>query len=79
MPSPNPSLILRQVKGSKLTISEMDGDLLYLAQTLSSSDGTGIIQVTGSSFDASNTDITGSGLSLLNITNVVQANILSYD
>jgi len=79
MPSPNSSLILREVKGSKLTIAEMDGDLLYLAQTLSSSDGTGVIQVTGSSFDASNTNLTGSGLSLLTITNVAQTNVLSYN
>jgi len=49
-------LILRSVKGSKLNIAEMDGNLLFLVSTLSSS----LIQVTGSSFDASNTPITSS-------------------
>jgi len=50
------ALILRSVKGSKLTTPEMDGNLTYLASTLSGS----IIQVTGSSIDASNTIITAS-------------------
>jgi hypothetical protein len=49
-------LILRAVKGSKLSISEMDGNLTYLSSTLSGS----TIQVTGSSIDASNTSITAS-------------------
>jgi hypothetical protein len=49
-------LILRAVKGSKLSIPEMDGNLTYLSSTLSGS----IIQVTGSSIDASNTSITAS-------------------
>ena len=49
-------LILRSVKGSKLSIPEMDGNLTYLASTLSGS----VIQVTGSSMDASNTIITSS-------------------
>jgi hypothetical protein len=49
-------LILRAVKGSKLSILEMDGNLTYLSSTLSGS----IIQVTGSSIDASNTSITAS-------------------
>ena len=62
-------LILRSVKGSKLNIAEMDGNLLYLVSTLSSS----LIQVTGSSFAAPNTSITGSffrgdGRALTNIT-----------
>ena len=50
------SLTLRSVKGLKLSISEMDNNLLYLVSTLSGS----IIQVTGSSMDASNTTITAS-------------------
>ena len=49
-------LILRAVKGSKLSILEMDGNLTYLSSTLSGS----IIQLTGSSIDASNTSITAS-------------------
>jgi hypothetical protein len=51
----------------------MDDNLLWLSQTLSGSDGTGVIQVTGSSLDASNTPITssfftGDGSALTNIT-----------
>ena len=62
-------LILRSVKGSKLNIAEMDGNLLYLVSTLSSS----LIQVTGSSFSAPNTSITGAyftgnGAALTNLT-----------
>jgi len=49
------ALVLRSVKGSKLNIPEMDGNLLYLVSTLSAS----LIQVTGSSFSAPNTSITG--------------------
>jgi len=61
-------LILRSVKGSKLTISEMDGNLTYLSSTLSGS----VIQVTGSSISAPNTSITassfvGNGSQLTNI------------
>jgi len=52
-------LILRAVKGSKLTIVEMDGNLTYLASTLSGS----VIQVTGSSMSAPNTSITASSFS----------------
>lgn len=52
-------LILRAVKGSKLTIVEMDGNLTYLVSTLSGS----IIQVTGSSMSAPNTSITASSFS----------------
>jgi len=63
-------LILRAVKGSKLTISEMDGDLLWLAGNIS---GSGVIPVTGSGIDASTTPITssffvGDGSKLTNIT-----------
>jgi hypothetical protein len=63
------SLILRSVKGSKLTIPEMDGNLIYLSSTLSGS----VIQVTGSSIDAPNTSITasafvGDGSGLTNVT-----------
>lgn len=63
-------LILRAVKGSKLTISEMDGNLLWLAGNIS---GSGIIPVTGSGIDASNTPITssffvGDGSKLTNVT-----------
>ena len=62
-------LILRAAKGSKLTIVEMDGNLTYLASTLSGS----IIQVTGSGINASNTPITssffvGDGSKLTNVT-----------
>ena len=49
-------LTLRSIKGEKLSISEMDNNMLYLVATLSGS----IIQVTGSSMDASNTTITAS-------------------
>lgn len=52
-------LILRSVKGSKLSIPEMDGNLTYLASTLSGS----VIQVTGSSMSAPNTSITASSFS----------------
>ena len=67
------SLVLRRSKGSKLSSAEMDDNLLWLSQTLSGSDGTGVIQVTGSSLDASNTPITssfftGDGSALTNIT-----------
>jgi hypothetical protein len=67
------SLVTRAQKGSKLSSAEMDDNLLWLSQTLSGSDGTGIIQVTGSSLDASNTPITssfftGDGSALTNIT-----------
>jgi hypothetical protein len=63
-------LILRAVKGSKLTIPEMDGNLLWLAGNIS---GSGVIPVTGSSIDASNTSITssffvGDGSQLTNVT-----------
>jgi len=45
MPNPLPpyTLLTRNVKGSQLTINEMDGNLLWLAQTLS-----GSITITGS-------------------------------
>jgi hypothetical protein len=51
----------------------MDDNLLELSRILSASDGTGVIQVTGSSLDASNTPITssfftGDGSALTNIT-----------
>jgi hypothetical protein len=49
-------LTLRSVKGTKLSIPEMDNNLLYLVSTLSGS----VIQVTGSSMNASNTSITAS-------------------
>jgi hypothetical protein len=67
------SLVLRRDKGSKLSSNEMDDNLLELSRILSASDGTGVIQVTGSSFDASNTPITssfftGDGSALTNIT-----------
>jgi hypothetical protein len=67
------SLVTREQKGSKLSSAEMDDNLLWLSQTLSGSDGTGVIQVTGSSFDSSNTPITssfftGDGSALTNIT-----------
>ena len=66
-------LILRAEKGSKLTISEMDGNLLWLAGNISGSSAGGVIPVTGSSIDASNTPITssffvGDGSKLTNIT-----------
>lgn len=62
-------LILRSVKGSKLSIPEMDGNLTYLASTLSGS----VIQVTGSSMSAPNTSITasffvGNGSQLTSVT-----------
>ena len=62
-------LILRSVKGSKLSIPEMDGNLTYLASTLSGS----VIQVTGSSINAPNTSITasffvGNGSQLTSVT-----------
>ena len=67
------SLVTRAQKGSKLSSAEMDDNLLWLSQTLSGSDGTGVIQVTGSSLNASNTPITssfftGDGSALTNIT-----------
>ena len=67
------SLVLRRSKGSKLSSTEMDDNLLWLSQTLSGSDGTGVIQVTGSSLNASNTPITssfftGDGRALTNVT-----------
>ena len=67
------SLVLRRSKGSKLSSAEMDDNLLWLSQTLSGSDGTGVIQVTGSSLNASNTPITssfftGDGSALTNVT-----------
>jgi hypothetical protein len=51
----------------------MDDNLLWLSRTLSGSDNTEVIQVTGSSLDASNTPITssfftGDGSALTNIT-----------
>lgn len=63
-------LILRAVKGSKLTIVEMDGNLIWLAGNIS---GSGVIPVTGSGINASNTPITssffvGDGSKLTNIT-----------
>ena len=67
MPTANNALILREVLNQKLSITQMDGNLLYLATTLSGSRADGIIQVTGSSFDASNVPITGSTLSLINL------------
>ena len=79
MPTANNSLILREVLGQKLSITQMDGDLLYLSTTLSASRGDGIIQVTGSSFDASNTNITGSRLSLINITEIPDTHVLTYN
>ena len=67
------SLVLRRSKGSKLSSAEMDDNLLELSRILSGSDGTGVIQVTGSSLNASNTPITssfftGDGRALTNIT-----------
>lgn len=80
MPTVNSSLVLREVINRKLTIGEMDGDLLYLATTLSGSRADGIIQVTGSSFDASNVPITGSTLSLINIVDdPTLTKVLVYD
>jgi len=72
-------LILRSVKGSKLTISEMDGNLTYLASTLSGS----VIQVTGSSIDAPNTSITassfiGSGSGIIGVISSSYANSSSW-
>jgi hypothetical protein len=72
-------LILRSVKGSKLTISEMDGNLTYLSSTLSSS----VIQVTGSSIDAPNTSITassfiGSGSGIIGVISSSYATTASY-
>ena len=63
-------LILRAVKGSKLTIVEMDGNLIWLAGNIS---GSGVIPVTGSGINASNTPITssffvGDGSKLTNVT-----------
>jgi hypothetical protein len=52
-------LILRSVLGTKLSIAQMDGNLTYLAGTLSGS----VIQVTGSSFSAPSTAITASVVS----------------
>ena len=66
-------LILRAVKGSKLSIPEMDGNLTYLSSTLSGS----IIQVTGSSINASNTIISASNLFIDN--NVDTQNRVLYD
>ncbi len=64
------SLVLREIKGSKLTNLEMDNNLLWLSSNISSSN---IISVTGSGIDASNTAITssyfvGDGSKLTNIT-----------
>lgn len=80
MAAANNTLILREVLNQKLSITQMDGNLLYLATTLSGSRADGIIQVTGSSFDASNVPITGSTLSLINlIDDSVATNVLVYD
>ena len=65
-------LILRSVKGSKLSIAEMDGNLTYLSNTLSGS----IIEVTGSSIDASNTDVTASSFSSLNLSTFYNGQIV---
>jgi hypothetical protein len=72
-------LILRAVKGSKLSISEMDGNLTYLSSTLSGS----VIQVTGSSIDAPNTSITasafiGSGSGIIGVISSSYANSSSW-
>jgi hypothetical protein len=66
-------LILRAVKGSKLSIPEMDGNLTYLVSTLSGS----VIQVTGSLINASNTIISASNLFIDN--NVDTQNRALYD
>jgi hypothetical protein len=66
-------LILRSVKGSKLSIPEMDGNLTYLVSTLSGS----VIQVTGSSINASNTIISASNLFIDN--NIDTQNRALYD
>ena len=72
-------LILRAVKGSKLTIPEMDGNLTYLSSTLSGS----IIQVTGSSISAPSTSITassfvGSGSRIIGVISSSYAATSSY-
>jgi hypothetical protein len=67
------ALTTRAGKGSKLNTVEMDTNILELSRILSSSDNTGIIQVTGSTIQAPNTSITGSffvgnGSKLTNVT-----------
>jgi hypothetical protein len=67
------ALTTRAGKGSKLNSVEMDTNILELSRILSSSDGTGIIQVTGSTIQAPNTSITasyfkGDGSALTNVT-----------
>jgi hypothetical protein len=67
------ALTTRAGKGSKLNSVEMDTNILELSRILSSSDGTGIIQVTGSTIQAPNTSITasffrGDGRALTNVT-----------
>jgi hypothetical protein len=67
------ALTTRAGKGSKLNSTEMDTNILELSRILSSSNGTGIISVTGSTIQAPNTSITasyfkGDGRALTNVT-----------